>query len=226
MPAALTVVSNGRLVSDRRVAGGLAYHALVAGEARLHLPHLAGRGAVGADRSDRWRDVPLDYYVYPEDSALARPLFGVTPDMMETYTRLTGVPLSLEQVRPGHRRRLHRRHGERQRDHAGGLAARSRAPTATGPGIAQSLIPHELAHQWFGNLVTAENWANYWLNEGLAEFMPGQYWGAKQGRHAEEDYYLDGVPSSTWPRRPPPHAARRLQLQQRVSQGRAGARRC
>jgi hypothetical protein len=38
--------------------------------------------------------------------------------------------------------------------------------------------------------VTAENWANYWLNEGMAEFIPGQYWGVKQGLHAEQDYYL------------------------------------
>jgi aminopeptidase N len=53
-----------------------------------------------------------------------------------------------------------------------------------------ALIPHELAHQWFGDLVTTENWANYWLNEGMAEFMPSQYWGAKLGERAEEDYYL------------------------------------
>ena len=36
--------------------------------------------------------MPVDYYVYREDSARARPLFGVTPDMMEVYSRLTGVP--------------------------------------------------------------------------------------------------------------------------------------
>src|SRR6266550_2977623 len=30
-----------------------------------------------------------------------------------------------------------------------------------------------------------------WLNEGFAEFMPGQYWGQKLGSHAEQDYFLD-----------------------------------
>jgi aminopeptidase N len=53
------------------------------------------------------------------------------------------------------------------------------------------LIPHELAHQWFGDYVTTANWANTWLNEGFAEFMPGQYWAQKQGSRAEQDYYLD-----------------------------------
>jgi aminopeptidase N len=59
------------------------------------------------------------------------------------------------------------------------------------PWFRQTLIPHELAHQWFGNLVTTENWVNYWLNEGMAEFMVGQYWGSKLGRLAEDDFYLD-----------------------------------
>jgi aminopeptidase N len=59
------------------------------------------------------------------------------------------------------------------------------------PWYRHTLIPHELAHQWFGNLVTTENWSNYWLNEGLAEFMAGQYWATRLGRHAEDDFYLE-----------------------------------
>ncbi len=188
LPARLTVVSNGRLVSTRPAPRGeRTTHWRQERPASTYLISLAAAPFVKL--SDRWRGIPVDYYVYREDSARARPLFGVTPDMMEVYSRLTGVPYpwpKYAQVTVA--------------DFVGGMENVSATtlvdwlPDARAyrdrPWYRESLIPHELAHQWFGDLVTAENWANYWLNEGMAEFMPGQYWGVKQGPHAEQDYYL------------------------------------
>ena len=34
---------------------------------------------------------------------------------------------------------------------------------------------HELAHQWWGNMVTCRDWNHFWLNEGMATFMAAAY---------------------------------------------------
>ena len=48
------------------------------------------------------------------------------------------------------------------------------------------LAAHELAHQWWGNLVTNADWTHFWLNEGMATFMAAAYVEARSGRAAYE----------------------------------------
>jgi len=201
VPAGLTVVSNGRLVSDRpdppprgARAGNPprpATHTVHWRQERPASTYLISLVAAPLRKvTDRWRDVALEYYVSPEDLPLARPLFRVTPDMMEVFTRLTGVKYPWPQYAQ-----------TTVTDFIGGMENVGATtlvdwlPDARAyrdrPWYRQTLIPHELAHQWFGNLVTTENWSNYWLNEGMAEFMAGQYWATKLGRHAEDEFYLD-----------------------------------
>ncbi|HKW41442.1 MAG TPA: M1 family aminopeptidase [Gemmatimonadales bacterium] len=189
VPRAYTVVSNGRQVADRPTAGGT--HTVTWRQDRPAATYLVSLVVAPYVRlTDRWRGTPLEYYVYPSDSALARRLFGATPDMIDVYSRLTGVPYPWSKYAQS-----------TVADFFGGMENVSattlvdwlpdRLAYLDRPWYQWILIPHELAHQWFGDYVTTENWANMWLNEGFAEFLPGQYWSAKLGPHAEDDYYLD-----------------------------------
>ena len=189
VPTALTVVSNGRLVSDVRQAKGM--HTV---RWRQELPSatylISLTIAPFARIHDQWRGKPVDYYVYHQDSALARPLFGYTPDIIETYTKLTGIPYPWAKYAQA-----------TVADFFGGEEMVSATELvdwlpdarayADRPWYRWVLIPHELAHQWFGDDMTTENWSNLWLNEGFAEFMNGAYWEAKLGRRLSDDFYLD-----------------------------------
>jgi aminopeptidase N len=189
VPARMTVVSNGRLMSDVKHRDGT--HTTRWREELPASTYLISMTIAPYARiHDKWRGMPVDYYVYHEDSALARPLFGFTPDIIETYTKLTGVRYPWAKYAQA-----------TVADFFGGEEMVSatelvdwlpdKRAYADRPWYRWLLVPHELAHQWFGDDVTTESWSHLWLNEGFAEFMNGAYWEAKLGAHASDDFYLD-----------------------------------
>ncbi len=189
VPAGYTAVSNGSLTADRRNVDGTRTMTWRQGKpSATYLVSLIVAPLVKIP--DAWRGIPVDYYVYKEDSALARRLFHRTPDMIDVYSTLTGLRYPWAKYAQ-----------TTVADFFGGMENVSATTLvdwlpdarayADRPWYDWILIPHELSHQWFGDYVTTENWANMWLNEGFAEFMPGQYWATRLGRHAADDYYLD-----------------------------------
>lgn len=50
----------------------------------------------------------------------------------------------------------------------------------------ERLVAHELAHQWFGNSLTAATWADIWLHEGFACYSEWLWSEASGGRSADE----------------------------------------
>ncbi len=69
------------------------------------------------------------------------------------------------------------------------------------------LVSHELAHQWFGNLVTCRDWQHVWLNESFATYAESLYWEASRGKdefqyyvmRAAEDYFEEAGTRYTRP---------------------------
>lgn len=46
---------------------------------------------------------------------------------------------------------------------------------ARGAEAAREVMVHELAHQWYGDTVTPNDWADLWLNEGMAMYLQGRW---------------------------------------------------
>jgi aminopeptidase N len=68
----------------------------------------------------------------------------------------------------------------------------------------ESLICHEFAHQWFGDMISPGTWADLWLNEGFATWSESFWYESYAGYSAYKDdvennasYYLSGNPG--WP---------------------------
>jgi aminopeptidase N len=56
--------------------------------------------------------------------------------------------------------------------------------SALASGDTGGLGAHELAHQWWGNLITCREWSEFWLNEGFATYMVAAYLEERSGREA------------------------------------------
>ncbi len=186
--SAFTAISNGRLVGIQKDATGAktTYHWK---ESLPHVSYLVSI-VVGEYRlvEDQWRGKPIMNYVYASNVRDAMRSFEKTPAMMDLFSDITGYPYPWEKY--GH---------AIVQDFIFAGQENVSISTLTDGTIhdasahldrnSDGLVAHELAHQWFGNLVSFRDWSEVWLSEGFATYLTLLSEGNDKGRD-EYSYQL------------------------------------
>jgi aminopeptidase N len=168
VPEGNNVLSNGRLigvVEDER-AGTTTWHWSQEQPHATYLMMLA-IGPLAVLR-DSLGSLPVHYWVYPKDTADARWIFAKTPRMIAYYADLFDYPYPWA------------KYDQVTTPHVGG-GAEATSATILGDGVIhdrraesdfswESVIAHEIAHQWWGDLVTLREWSHTWLNESFGTY--------------------------------------------------------
>jgi aminopeptidase N len=180
LPAGLTATGSGRLLGRHVLPGD---KALFEWELDRQMPtytfgFTAGSFAEVADASDRPR---LRYLGAGFSEAELRRVFADTVDMIRFFEERAGTPFpdaTYTQVLVANS------FGQEMSSFSVMSEDYGRA-VLTDPG-STGLAAHELAHQWWGNMVTCADWTQFWLNEGFATFMAAAYAEHRFGRSAYE----------------------------------------
>lgn len=106
-------------------------------------------------------------------------MFADTARMVAFYEAKAGVKLPEGR----YTQMLVSQHGDQEDASLSMIEKGSIEPILTDP-QADGMMAHELAHQWWGNLVTCSDWKELWLNEGMAGFMTAAYKEQRWGRAA------------------------------------------
>jgi len=128
-------------------------------------------------------DIPMYYWYLPGEEKQAKALFAEFAPTLDFYETLIGpYPFGNEKMGVVETPHLGMEH---QTINAYGNHYRKT------PSGFDEIFQHEFGHEWFGNQLTAANWDDYWLHEGVEEYMQPLYGLWREGQARYDAMMLD-----------------------------------
>jgi len=188
VPDKYVTLSNGLLKESKKESNGLRTDHWVMDKRHSTYLFFMGVGEYAIVK-DKWKNIPVDYYIEKEYEPYAKQIYGNTPEMIEFFSKKLNYdyPWAKYAQISG-------------RDYVSGAMENTTA-TLHGSDILQKpgqlidentwedTIAHELFHHWFGDLVTAESWSNLTVNESFANYSEYLWNEYKYGKD-QADYHL------------------------------------
>lgn len=191
VPSKFTTLSNGLLINqtDNKNGTRTDYWKM----SQPHAPYLIFMG-IGeySITKDTWNGIEVNYYVEKEYENEAKDIFGLTPEMLQFFSDKFGVVYPWEKYSQIVGRDFISGAMENTTTTIHAENALQRKGQLIDENIWEDIISHELAHHWFGNLVTTESWSNLTLNESFATYSEYLWREYKYGKdHADAHLFND-----------------------------------
>ncbi|CAL2086160.1 M1 family metallopeptidase [Tenacibaculum sp. 190524A05c] len=191
VPKKYVTLSNGKLENQKNNPDGTRtdYWNFT----QKHAPYLFFMG-IGEYEivKDSYKNIPVDYYVEKKYAPYAKEIFGGTPEMLEFFSKITGVEypwnkyaqiVGRDYVSGAMENTTAVIHGEQAYQTPGELIDGNSH---------ENTIAHEAFHHWFGDLVTTESWSNLALNESFANYSEYLWQEYKYGKdYADAHMFKD-----------------------------------
>jgi hypothetical protein len=175
--SSLIVVSNGRLVSIVDNGDGTkTTHWHESYPIATYLVSLAIADYYAYSDTLRYQGytMPIDFFLYdpPDSSKLANQ--AKVKEMIAFYSDIFGLyPF------------INEKYGHAQFTWGGGMEHQTCTSLGT---FGESIIAHELSHQWWGDMITCGSWHDIWLNEGFARNAEALWWEHVGGKPAYHQF--------------------------------------
>ncbi len=112
----------------------------------------------------------INHFVYPESFNTVKEYLDETDDMIEVFSDKYGLYPFIDE-----------KYGHAEMEWGGAMEHQ----TCSSMGFwGTGVVSHELAHQWYGDMITCKDWHHIWLNEGFATYSEAVYLEAKSGKSA------------------------------------------